>query len=220
MKTKLSLMVGTAFLLGQMGIALAGTSTVTLTASAAIPAASGISISFTPISGNKTTGTTTTTSSNSKMDFGTLTYNTTLGTWGPSATSPAYFIVDVASNGTGATPAATLTYTEGTAGAGNPNGIAATGLGSKLSVSMVTTSGSGTNTKDSPAIVNSKANAVSNASWGTVPAGSWQRAYVGLCTGNTDSSKGTIDPSGCGVFTNSDKAGTYTGTLSFTATVA
>ena len=42
--------------------------------------------------------------------------------------------------------------------------------------------------------------------------GAYLRVYLGVCTG------GTGDPSGCSQFTNSDVAGTYTGSLVATAT--
>jgi hypothetical protein len=43
--------------------------------------------------------------------------------------------------------------------------------------------------------------------------GAYLRVYLGVCTG------GSGDPSGCQPFTNSDAAGTYTGSLVATATV-
>jgi len=204
MKTKLSFILGGMLLISQVPAAHAVAQT--LTVSAAIPAATGLLLTVTPINGTTgVAGTPSTTATT--IPFGTLTYNATSGIYLPVN----YYSVAIGTSGGAGTPIVAVTYTEGT----NPNG-ASNGLGVKTVATFVT------------------ANPVSNvetvSSLGkkrlidltgtagelsTIPTGQYEKVYVGVWTGNPSATP--LDPTNGQPFTNGDAPGTYTGTLTFTA---
>ena len=134
MKSKLSLIIGALFLLGQTAMAQ-----TTLTVSATIPSATGLSLAVTRV--NATTnvfGAVLTTATT--LPFGTLTFSPSLGIYLPTN----YFAIDIGTTGGAGSPIVAVTYTEGT----NPNGASSNngGLGTKSTATFATETLSGSST--------------------------------------------------------------------------
>jgi len=202
MKTKLSLIlvIGGLLLFGQTARA------VTLTVSAAIPAATGLLLTVTPINGTThVAGTPSTTATT--IPFGTLTFNATNGIYLPVN----YYSVAIGTNGGAGTPIVAVTYTEGT----NPNGTS-NGLGVKSTATFVTADPK-TNNETVSSLGKKRLIDLTGTAGelSSIPAGQYEKLYVGIWTG--DPAATPPDPSNGQPFTNADKPGTYTGTLTFTA---
>ena len=209
MKTKLSLILGGLFLLAQTGSVVAAQ---TITLSATIPPATGISLTVTPVNATTNVWNTGATVVNpATISFGTLTYKTAILIYLPVN----YYAIDIGTSGGAGSPVVAVTYVEGT-GTANPNGVATNGLGTKSTATFVTTSGSGSNTTDAQTSLGKKRLIDLTGSAGqlsSIPSGSWERVYVGIWTGSTVA---PADPSNGKPFSNTDIAGTYSGSLVFT----
>ena len=202
MKTKLGLVFGSLLLLGQVAMAQ-----TTLTVSAAIPAATGLQLTVTPING--TTGVAGTPSATATtIPFGTLIYNAANGIYLPQN----YFSVAVGATGGAGTPIVAVTYAEGT----NPNGGTNNGLGVKTTATFVTANPS-TNVETVSSLGKKRLIDLTGTAGelSTIPAGQYEKIYVGVWTGNPTATP--VDPTNGQPFTNADAPGTYTGTLTFTA---
>jgi hypothetical protein len=87
-------------------------------------------------------------------------------------------------------------------------------LGTKASATFDQESSTGVETALSSNPKTTLANmGTDHVAYTSLATGSYLRVYLGLCTG------GSSDPSGCHPFTNSDAAGSYTGSLVATAVV-
>jgi len=205
MKNKLGVVLGGLFIAFQT----AAFSATTLTVSATIPAATGISLTVTPV--NSSTGVWGTSSTSATtLPFGTLTYNSANGIYLPSNS----FAIDIGSAGGAGTPTVAVTYIEGT----NPNGSSVNGgLGTKTTATFATEANTGSTITETLAALGKKRLIDLTGTAGeltNIPAGSWERIYVGVWTGSTTA---PADPSNGKPFSNTDIAGTYTGSLTFTA---
>ncbi len=202
MQKSISLVLTGLFLISQAAMAQ-----IPLTVSATVPAATGLQLTVTPV--NSTTnafGTPSTTATT--LPFGTLTFNSTLGIYLPTN----YFAIDLGTTGGAGVPIVNVTYAEGT----NPNGVATNGLGTKTTATFVTEAISGGSTVESSSSLGKKRLIDLTGTVGqlsTIPTGSWERVYVGVWTGSTTA---PADPANGKPFSNTDKGGTYTGTLTFT----
>ena len=200
MKNKVGLILAALVFASQAAMAQ------TLTVSAAIPAATGLTLTVTPV--NATTnvfGTPSTTATT--IPFGTLTLNPSLGIYLPTN----YYTIGISASGGAGTPIVNVTYTEGT----NPNapGTSTHGLGSKATATFLTVNGQ-TQTVSSlgkKRLIDLTGTAGQLA---TIPFGSYELVDVGIWSGSTVA---PADPTNGEPFSNSDVAGTYTGTLTFTA---
>ena len=207
--------MGGVFLLFQAG-AFGAT---TLTVSATVPQAQGISLGISSIVGTGSSAVwTALPAGTSALNFNTMVLNTgtSNGTafsfWAPTN----YFAIDIGVTGGVGTPTVNITYTEGT----NPNGTS-NGLGTKTGMAfdyVSTAAGSDTLSAFGRKTLTSLTGTAGQMPIADIPSGYWERAYVGVCTGNTNAANGQVDPTGCKTFGNTDAAGTYTGTLTFTAT--
>ncbi len=206
MKTMLSLMIGGLFLFNQAAMAQ---TTDTLTVSATIPSATGLQLTVTPVNAStNTAGTSSTTATT--IPFGTLTFNSTNNIYVPTD----YYTVALGTTGGAGTPTVTVTYAEGN----NPNnpGTTTNGLGTKATATFLTVNSStGAQTVSSLGKQRLIDLTGSAGAMGTPPAGTYEQVDVGIWTGSTTA---PADPSNGQPFSNSDVAGTYTGTLTFTAT--
>ena len=207
MKIKMHLILGGLFLMSQVATVQAAAQT--LTVSATVPQATGISITVTPVNATTNVFGTPSTSATT-LPFGTLTYNAANGIYLPSQ----YFAIDLGSTGGAGSPIVAVTYVEGT----NPNLVATNGLGTKTTATFAleqytspTTSPIETiSTLGKKRLIDLTGTAGEVA---TIPSGDWERVYVGVWTGSTTA---PADPSNGKPFVNTDNAGTYTGTLTFT----
>jgi hypothetical protein len=200
MKNKISLLIAGLFLVSQAAMAQ---TTQTLTVSASIPTPTSLVLTVTPINAStNVAGTPSTTATT--IPFGTLVFNSSLNIYLPTN----YFSVGLGTNGAG-TPTVDVTYTEGS----NPNGTS-NGLGTKTMATFVTantTTGAETVASIGKQILSNLTG--NNGLLSSIPTGSYEKVYVGICTGNP-----TTDATNCKPFTTTDAGGTYTGTLTFTAT--
>lgn len=193
---------GLFFLLSQA----AAVSAQTLTVSATIPAATGLSLTVTPVTIAGVFGTPSTTATT--IPFGTLTFNSTLGIYLPAD----YYAIDIGTTGGAGTPIVNITYAEGT----NPNNPGGTtdGLGTKTTATFDVD----TTTSDVVSALGKKrlidlTGTAGELPAGDIPVGDWERVYIGVWSGSTTA---PADPSNGKPFSNTDVAGTYTGTLTFT----
>ncbi len=209
MKIKLSLILGGLFLLAQTG-GVVGAQTIVV--SATVPSATGISLTVTPVNATTNVWNTGATIVNpAAISFGILTYNATSLIYLPTN----YYAIDIGTTGGAGSPTVAVTYVEGT-GTANPNGVATNGLGTKSTATFVTTSGSGTNTTDAQTSLGKKRLIDLTGAAGeltSIPSGSWERVYLGIWTGSTTT---PADPTNGKPFSNTDVAGTYSGSLTFT----
>ncbi len=140
------------------------------------------------------------------LGFGNLTYDLGLGIWKTSQG----FAIDVTNSGTLPGLVVKLNYAEGA----NPNG-AGHGLGYKVAATLqklVYVDATTTTITDLGTRALRDTNGITVGST-TIP-GVWFRVQLGIVTKTDDGIDNTE------VFTSSDKAGTYTGTLTVTATVS
>jgi len=206
MKSRLSLILGSLFLLGQVGTVWAATA---FTVSATVPTANSISILvdqvnatgtpvFTPVSGTA-------------LSFdagGGMTFNATNNIYLPSV----YYALNIATAGGGGLPDTTLTYTEGV----NPNG-ATNGLGYKATVTFAQELGSvETITALGKKRLIDLTGTVGHEPYTALASGSYLRVYLGVWTGSTTA---PADPSNGQPFSNADAPGLYSGSLLVTAVV-
>jgi hypothetical protein len=121
-----------------------------------------------------------------------------------------YYAVSVGTTGGAGTPTVDVTYTEGS----NPNG-STNGLGYKTTATFVTANPT-TNAETISSLGKQRLiDLTGNAGYlATIPTGQYEKVYVGVWTGSTTA---PADPSNGQPFSNADAAGTYTGTLTFTA---
>ena len=209
MKTKVSLFLGGLFLLCQAGTCWASTA---FTLSATVPLATGISIVvdsvnsvgtpvFTPVSGTALS-----------FDAGAgMTLNTTYNILTPAV----YYALNISASGGSGLPDTTITYAEGT----NPNSGSATlgGLGTKATATFAQELGSvETITALGKKRLIDLTGTVGHEPYTALATGSYLRVYVGIWTGSTVA---PADPLSGQPFTYSDAPGTYTGTLTVSATV-
>jgi len=139
------------------------------------------------------------------LSFDPMTLNATTLVYLPGV----YYVLNFGVTGGAGEPDVSFTYNEGT----NPNG-STNGLGHKSSITFAQEAGSKETLLSShPKTMLINVNPV-HVVYTELAAGSYLRAYLGVCTGNS-----STDPSGCQPFTNADAAGTYTGSLVATATV-
>ncbi|MBF0485667.1 MAG: hypothetical protein HQL16_04030 [Candidatus Omnitrophica bacterium] len=206
MKRLLGLTLVGLFLLALPGTVFAASLTKNFAVSATIPLTSSISINASSINSTTKAWTAVT---GTALSFDPMTFNTTNGIFLPDH----FFAIDAASSGTTGAPTVTMTYVEGT----NPNGTGH-GLGWKTSASFWKVTGSGTATTETGLTLGRKM--LKDLAGTTVAptdiTGGWLRMYVGINTG--DSTAVPPFTTDMEVFSNADKAGTYTGTLSVTAT--
>ena len=148
------------------------------------------------------------------MDFDPMTYDSAAGIWLPDH----YFAVDVGvtSDGVGSTDVI-VTYSETTSD--RPAGQIK-GLGYKSTATFVTVTGSPGSQTETDLAGHGPTKLLKDVSgeniFGTELGGGFFRMYVGLYPGGD----GTLDGDGGEPFTNSDKTGDYTGTLTVTAVVS
>ncbi len=145
------------------------------------------------------------TAEDTTLGFGNLTYDPGLGIW----KTAQGFAIDAANNGTAAGLVVKLNYAEGT----NPNG-AGHGLGYKVAATLLKLVYSSTGTTVTSLGVKALKDTNGITVGSTTVAGTWFRVQLGVVT-NTDDGVANTE-----VFTSTDKAGTYTGTLTVTATVS
>lgn len=182
----------------------------TFTISAVIPTATSVNITAASV---PAAGGTFTAITGSTLAFGTMTFDSTVPAGGTTAPNiwraPNYFAIDVANNGAGA-PNVTVTYAEGSKPTNQTNG-----LGYKGTMDFKKVTGSGTTTTDNVLAAHSKKALKDVANEHITPAelaGGWLRLYIGLADGSTGAPGEA--------FTNADQPGTYTGTVTITATVS
>jgi hypothetical protein len=203
-------MIAGVLMVMQAGAAFAVVSgTRTFNPSATVPAATGVSISAASVL-TATNAWTVLSGATTALSFDTMAYNSTNGYWAPDH----FFAIDVASTGGGADLTTTVTYTEGN----NPDSVAGgRGLGYKgMATFMKATVVNGVTTETSIAALGKK-KFIDLTSTTVTPAqvyGGWLRVYLGISTGAAG------EPTGIETFTNTDRAGAYTGTIVFTSTAA
>ena len=203
MKTKLSVILAGLFLLFQAGTVWASTIT-TFSVSATVPAASGVSITVDSVN-SLTNAFTLLPTGTTALSFDPMTYDTTNKIYVPSV----YYALNFGVAGGAGEPDVSFTYNEGT----NPNG-STNGLGHKSSATFAQeATGGETLLTAHPKTMLINVNPT-HVAYTELATGSYLRVYLGVCTGSS-----STDPSGCAPFTNSDAAGTYTGSLVATATV-
>jgi hypothetical protein len=142
------------------------------------------------------------------LDFGTLAFNTGLGIFLPAH----FWVIDVGANGAGS-PDIGVTYTD----TANPNGAlnGTNGLGRRgtIAYSQVVTN---PNLSQTVTLIRGESLAQSNTAGGvneTAFAAGFLRVSVGIATGNVSLQEGNATP-----FTSLDKPGTYSGTVTLSAT--
>ena len=202
MKRILSFILGGLFLFNHAGMAQ------TLTVSAAVPSATGLQLTVTPINAStNVAGTPSTTATT--IPFGTLTFNALNGIYLPVN----YYSVAIGTSGGAGTPIVNVTYTEGA----NPNspGTSTNGLGTKSTATFVTANPS-THAETISSLGKKRLVDLTGSAGEltSIPAGQYEKIYVGIWTGSTTA---PADPVNGQPFTNADVGGTYTGTLTFTA---
>jgi hypothetical protein len=129
--------------------------------------------------------------------------------------TPAYtFAIDVATSGGAGNPDVLIQYSNNN----NPNG---TGPG--LDIHGVSTVQKVVGATGDQTVTNLKSATLGDMNnynvLKTALVGGFMRVLVGLSTGNTNPLDGPIDPPNVIPFTNGDLSGTYTGTLTLTATL-
>ena len=202
MKRLLSALAVGLFLVAQAAPSFAVTKTYTLSAS--VPVATGVS--FTASRVDAVSGTFTTVSGTT-LSFDPMVFNTTNQIWLPDH----YFALDIAASGGAGSTDATFTYAEGS----NPNSPSID-LGWKASATFVRVNGTtetaltGHGTGGKRLLKDLNGEHITP----TELAGGRLRTYLGVNTGDTTT------PTGGEVFSNADRAGTYTGTLTISVTVA
>ncbi len=214
MTKKLSFILTGVFMVCQIAVAQATNFTV----SASVPLSTGITMTVNKVTVGTTGGVTFVAqpAGTTNLPFGTLTLNTTTNTYADGAPGATfYWAIDLTpSNGSGVAQP-TVGYTETTSlPAGQTQG-----LGSRAGIQFAKV----TNSTIETAISGEHYTLAALGSGVTVPytdaAGGFMRMDIGLCTGNTNTANGAVDPTGCLPFSPADLPATYSGTLSVTAAV-
>ena len=209
MKKVLSLALGGVFILCQAGTGLAATA---FQVSATVPLATGISIVVDSVNSTGTPVFTPVAGTALSFDAGAgMTLNTTYNILMPAV----YYALNIAASGGAGLPDTTVTYTEGT----NPNSGSATlgGLGTKSTATFAQELGSvETITALGKKRLIDLTGTVGHEPYTALSHGSYLRVYVGIWTGSTTV---PVDPVNGQPFTYGDAPGTYTGTLTVSATV-
>ena len=209
MKTRLSLILGGLFLLGQAGTGWASTA---FTVSATVPTANGINLVVDQVNATGTPVFSPVTGTALSFDqAGGMIFNSTNNIYLPSV----YYALNISAAGGGGLPDTTVTYTEGT----NPNSGSATqgGLGQKTTATFAQELGSvETITALGKKRLMDLTGTVGHEPYTALSSGSYLRIYVGVWTGSTTA---PADPSNGQPFSNTDAPGQYTGTLTVSATV-
>ena len=204
MKRIRSLIIIGAFLFVSAGSLLAATA---FTVRAVVPAATSVNITASSVTG------TTWTSQGTTLAFGTMTYVTTVVNGVPSSIwrAPNYFAVDVANAGAGS-PNVTVVYADVAMPVGQVHGLGYKGTIDFKKVVLNAITGATTETAISGHVKKALRSVASENVLPALTAGGWLRLYVGLA----DGAVGTVGEP----FTAADQPGTYTGTLTITATVS
>lgn len=173
---------------------------------ATVPAATGVSIVATQVdSASNVFGPQV-----DALNFDPLTYNDANGIYLPDH----YFTIDVGASGGAGSPDVNITYVEGSKPVGQTNG-----LGWKSIATFVKVSGNPGNEVQTDMSAHGPKKLLKDLSGENVTdtelIGGFLRLYVGVFPGDD---QGILN-SGGEVFSNSDKAGTYSGTLTVTATI-
>ena len=204
MKRALSLITAGVLFLSQAGLVAADTKTFTVSAS--VPASTSVGINA--FRYNAADNSRTASASNA-LSFDPLTFNAATSVYLPDH----YFAVEVAPTAGAGNTDVTVAYTEGA----NPN-TPNHGLGWKSTATFVKVVGS---TETSLSAHGPKKMLKDLAGEHITPAeiaGAFLRVYLGIVT--KDPAAAIPDPATSEVFTNSDHAGTFDGSLLFTATVS
>jgi len=208
MKSKLSLILGGLFLLGQ-GTGMASTA---YQVSATVPAATGINIVVDSINATGTVVFTPVSGTALSFDAGSgMTFNVADNIYLPSV----YYALNISTTGGGGLPDTTLTYAD----SANPNSGSSTqfGLGTKTTATFDQELGS---TETLLSLGKKRlidlTGSVGHVPYTSLAAGSYLRVYVGVWTGSTTA---PADPVNGQPFSNADAPGQYTGTLTVTAVV-
>lgn len=190
-----------------VGIAVNNAAQVSFTVSATIPAATGVSITATKITGT-TWGSTVT-----ALDFDPMTLDTDNGVWLPDH----FFAIDVAATGGAGAPDVTAKYVEGSKPSGQTNG-----LGYKSLATFVKVTGPDDDQTETQMTAHGPKKPLKDLSGGgeqitdTEISGGFLRIYVGIFPGDDPD----VTAAGGEPFTNADQPGDYDGTLTITATVS
>ena len=209
MKKSKALVLALGFILAQAGIAAAAVSTsATFNLTTILPVASAVNFNTSKVINaglNKSDWTALSGTSGQTLDFGSLTFNSTLGIY----TAGNFFAIDVAPVGAGS-ESVTFTYTAGPA---------VTGAIKTLGDAVVVTTYKEVFDPVAQVSTETQINAATGATLKNVStlnttaatlAGGWLRAYIGISTG--DATKAGVP------FTSADAPGNYTATLLITAT--
>jgi len=209
MKIKVTLFLGGLYLLCQAGTGFAST---TFTMSATVPQATGISIIVDSV--NSTGAPIFTLVSGSALSFnsgGGMTYNAANNIFLPSV----YYALNIQATGGSGLPDTTVTYSEGS----NPNSGSATfgGLGSKATATFAQELGSveTITALGKKRLIDLTGN-VGHEPYTALAPGSYLRVYLGIWTGSSTS---PADPSNGQPFSYGDAPGSFTGSLTVSATV-
>lgn len=184
---------------------------VVFTVTATVPSATSVSITANSVTG------TTWSSAGTALTFGTMTFDNVIPpgkTVAPNIwRAPNYFAIDVANNG-GGSPNTTISYSEGTKPTGQTNGLGykATATFKRVTYNTLTGTTTDNDTAHAAKALKDVTNENVTSTELTNAGGGWCRIYVGLADGAT----GTPGEP----FVATDKPGTYTGTLTVTATVS
>ncbi|MBF0485669.1 MAG: hypothetical protein HQL16_04040 [Candidatus Omnitrophica bacterium] len=204
MKKILAFILAGLFLLVQTQTAFAVSATKTFGVSATVPLATGITINASSV--NSTTHAFTAVTGTA-LGFEPLAFNNTNSIWLPDH----YFAIDVGTSGGAGVPTVIVTYVEGT----NPNGTGH-GLGWKSTLTFVKVVG----TTETVLAAHGK-KMLKDLSGETVASteltGAYLRMYLGVVA--KDPAAIPLDPATSEPFTNADAAGSYTGSLTVSATV-
>ncbi|MBF0490835.1 MAG: hypothetical protein HQL15_09545 [Candidatus Omnitrophica bacterium] len=212
MKSVKLFLVG-VLIVGAPGLSLAATGNATFTVSATVPAPTSVSINAVSINATGTPVLTPVTGTALSLDP--LAFSAVNQIYLPDH----YFAINVgAAGGSAASTVVTLSYTEGS----NPNNVAGGstfGLGWKtvgtfakeLGTTETILTGHGTNGKKLIKDLSGETVTAAELGSGTF------RLYLGIVT---DNSAGAPVPPGAQTFSNSDKPGSYTGSLLVSATVS
>ncbi|MCA9399528.1 MAG: hypothetical protein KC684_04660 [Candidatus Omnitrophica bacterium] len=176
--------------------------------SATIPLASAINIVAVEVDGQTGQFGNTVTA----LNFDPMVLDTGLGVFFPDH----FFAIDIGTSGGAGTPSVTVTYTEGS----NPNSPG-NGLGWKSTLTFVQVTGLEPNQVETPLAAHGPKKLMKDLSGETVSsaeiAGGFLRMYAGIFTGDPNA---TIpEPANGEVFSLGDNAGSYSGTLTISATV-
>lgn len=207
MKKAMKVMLTGIFVVASAGMLWAAT---TFTVRAVVPTATSVNITASTV---PAAGGTFTPVSGTTLAFGTMYFDNVIPSGETVAPNiwraPNYFAIDVANAGAGS-PNVTLVYAEGSKPATQVHG-----LGWKTIADFKKVTGAGTKTTDAT-IAGHSAKALKDVtSEHILPTdliGGWLRVYVGIADGATGAPG---EP-----FTNADQPGTYTGTLTVSATVS